>query len=110
MSKCTASTDIDKVSDKDVSRYTEIALEELQRIVNGDLEFGANIKANIVNVNFTSANTQQAIGHGLGKVPSGYLMISSNAATQVYNGESGSSSSTIYLKSTQPAVVGLMFF
>lgn len=110
MSRVTASTDIQNVKPEDVPKFTELALEDVVKAINGGISFSDNIDCKIVPITFGAANTQQAVGHGLGRVPSGYLVVSSNVATSVYNGSSGSSTSQIYLQSSLPATVSLLFF
>lgn len=110
MSRFTASTDIQQVKPEDVPRFTDQAFQAIAEILNGGIDFETNIKCKILSVTFATANIQQAVSHGLGRVPQGYLVISSSAATSIYNGSSGSSSDVINLAATAPATVGLIVF
>lgn len=110
MSKVTASTDIQQVKPDEVARFTDLAFQDIVSTLNGNLDFQTNFNCKILSVTFSAANTQVAISHGLGRIPAGYLQISSSVAASVYNGDSSSSSSVLYLKSSAPATVGLIVF
>lgn len=110
MGKVTASTDIDQVKEEDRARFTDLALQDIVAQINGELTFGENIKCRFLSVTFSSANTEVQVSHTLGKVPRGYLCFSSSAAARVYDGDSDSTSSAIFLKSDAPATVGLIVF
>lgn len=110
MSKVTASTDIDQVKPEEAQRFIDIALQDIVQRINGDLDFQTNFNCAIVSVNFTAQNTDQAVSHGLGRIPTGYIPINQNVATRIFNGTTASTSGIIYLQSTQVATVGLIIF
>lgn len=110
MSKVQASTDIDRVKDDEVKRFVNIALDDIVRVINGNLDFDNNFSAKTLSVTFSSANTEVAIQHGLGRVPSNYIQMQSSAATSLYNGSSANTSSTLYLKASAAATVSILVF
>ena len=69
-----------------------------------------NLGGNVVTYTFAAATTQYGIAHGLPYAPRGYLVIGTNAATNVYNGTSAWTSTDIYLEASAIATVTLMIF
>lgn len=110
MGKVTASTDINQVKADEVAKFTDLALQDIVAQLNGEITFGENIKCRLLSVTFSAANTEMAVSHTLGKVPRGYLPFSLSASANVYDGDSGSTNSVIYLKASAPATVGLIIF
>lgn len=121
-SQITATTNIDQVKPEVLQRYVELFCQDVVRvtndiikIINGGLDLRANFSetTKIVNVNFTAADSEVAISHGLGKTPRGYWVTSFGTLTgaaSVYNGTSGWTPDTIYLKCTQVVSADVMFF
>ncbi len=110
MSSITASTDMDKVTDDDLSKYAELFFSDVVRVVNGGLDFQTNFNCKLVSITFGAFDTDTSIAHGLGRVPAGYIVTSSTAATGVYNGSIASTSSNLTLRSSNLATVGLIIF
>lgn len=110
MARVTASTDIDQLKPEEVQKFVDLALQDIVTQVNGELTIGENIKARLVSVTFSAANTDVQVSHTLGKIAQGYLVYSSSAATSIYNGSSGSTASAIFLRASAPATVGLVIF
>lgn len=110
MSKVTASTDIQQVKPEDVPRFTDLALQDIVRVLNGDVDFTNNINCKIVSVTFSAANVSQSVSHGLGRVPSGYWITKRNASANVFDGSGGSSSSTYSLQASAPVTCSILFF
>lgn len=101
MSSITASPDIAQVKPEEVQRFVDIFCHDVVQNVNGKLDFQTNFSCKILDVAFTAQDTEQAIPHGLGRVPNGYFMVGSDLATTVYDGDSSDDGTNIYLKSTQ---------
>ncbi len=110
MSNVTASTNITQVKPEDVPRYVDLALQDVVRVINGDLDFQTNINCKIIRVTFSAADTDQVIAHGLNRPPSGYIVAGSSVATNVYDGTSPVNATTIMLKASVAADVNLMFY
>lgn len=85
-------------------------INALAQIINGRINFSENCQVRIASVTFNSANVQQAINHGLNKVPSGFIMIGSKAAVRVYNGTTPNSAQVMYLQADVATTANLMIF
>ena len=108
-----AATGFDKVlasKPEEVARFVEIFAGDCVNVVNGNLEFGANIKSASVRVTFTAANTDTVINHALGKPPSGYLIAGLSTNLIVYDGSMPSTKNTITLKSSAIGTATLLLF
>ena len=86
------------------------ALNTVVQVINGRINFVENCQVKIVTVVFNAVNTQQAIQHGLNKIPTGFIMVGTRAAVRVYNGTNVNSSQTIYLQADVATTVTLMIF
>jgi hypothetical protein len=72
-----------------------------------------NIDGQIIQFTFTGSNTQKAIPHNLGRVPTGYIVIGTTVACNVYqlsNTGTAWTSTTIYLSCTAINTVMLFVF
>jgi hypothetical protein len=109
--KITATPDISNVETlDDVTRYTTQCLTQIVSVLNNNISFSDNFKATIASVTFPTANSEQAVDHGLGKVPTGYILAGASAATSIYNGTTANTDSKIYLKSSVATSVTLIIF
>lgn len=97
-------------STEQIIRYVSIIKDQIYQIVNGKIEFDLNIWSSTVDVTFTAANTEVAVSHGLGRVPTGYILVKSSAATALYDGTTTNTASTIYLKASVAATVKIIVF
>lgn len=93
-----------------LTQHLNIFTDDLISNVNGNLEFGENIKTSLVTINFTAANTEVAVTHTLGRVPIGYMQVGANAAASLYAGTSANTDGIIYLKSSAIAIVNALVF
>lgn len=87
---------------EDLRRWADIAIQAIQRTVNGQLEFGFNIRATKVDVVLTGS-TPVRVEHGLGRVPIGFIVINLDAGEVVYKAPGDAyawTESYIYLVST----------
>lgn len=109
--KFTASKDVNRLESlEELRRFTAIALTQLSQIVNNGISFADNFDSAILTVTFSAANTEQAISHGLGRVPAGYICIGSAAATTLYDGSSANTSSLLYLRATVATSARILVF
>lgn len=101
--------DVANIDDwKGAGRFVADSLNEMIGVINGNLEIGLNIKAQIVDASFTATNTDTVIPHSLGRVPNGYILINSNVSTNLYNGSVAFASGNITLKSTAVATTKIL--
>ncbi len=111
MSKVTASTDVSQVKPDELAKFVDICLEDIVLQINGKLDFDTNFNAKEITVNFAVANTDTTTAHGLGRVPSRYIVTSSTTAlSAVYNGTSANTSSTITLRSSAVGIATILIY
>lgn len=108
MSKITASTDLDRVPKDKFNKYLVEFLEQAQRVVNGQIEYGSNIRGAQQVVAFTAADTPVTVDHGLGRFPTGYQVFSVSAALVVY--EVAKTDTTYTLSSSAIGSATIFFF
>lgn len=83
---------------EELARFVSNALKEIQQIINGNISFQDNFRGKIVDFNFTATNTDTRIVHGLGYVPSGYIVVQTNVGVVVNDGSIQTTSTDIWLK------------
>ena len=111
MSKLSQESSIDRLTEpKEQVRFISIFFDQLVRILNNGLTFADNFDLKTVNVSFSSAVTNQAISHNLGRVPIGYIVIRRSANLSVWDGTSPFTSSYFYLASDAAGSVTLLVF
>ncbi len=110
MSSITESTDMTQVKPEELPKFVDLFFQDVVKVVNGDLDFQTNFNCKLISVTFGSANTDVSVGHGLGRVPAGYIVTGASAATSVYNGLTGNTNSNIVLRASAPATVGLLVY
>lgn len=93
---------------EDIVRFVAIFAKDIVDNINGRLEFDTNLKSDTVEVTFSTANAEKEISHGLGKVPTGYLVKRASAACSIYDGDTKNSATKIYLKSSAAATVRII--
>jgi len=103
--------DLSNVSElSDVRRFTALSINQLASIVNNGLLFSDNFDATIVTVNFAANNVDQAIAHGLNRIPSGYIELTKSVAMIVYTGSGTWTTSSIYLRSNAVGTANILIF
>lgn len=85
---------------EDLTRYTSAFASEVGQIVNSNLTFNDNFLAVTLSFVFTASSTTVGIQHGLGKIPSGYIVIGTDAAMSVFDGNQENTASTIFLQAS----------
>ena len=91
-------------------RFTTIMMNDVLRVVNGNLSFEDNFNSRFVDVSFTAANIEVYVPHTLGRIPTGYILTKTNAAASIYSGTSTFTESAIYLKSSAIAETKILIF
>lgn len=114
MAKVQASTEITNLQGQaEITKYIQLALQDIVAQVNGELEVTNNLKMNVVSVRFPEANKDVTIEHGLNKVPTGYIVVSRNSTgVQVFNGSGSNIKNNITIRLRSGGVGGaqIMFF
>jgi hypothetical protein len=90
--------------------FTAQLLRQIIFVLNGNVDFQDNCGGEILSLTFLKANTSQAFGHGIGKIPRGYFQIGANAAASLYNGTSSNTTGVIYLQCTVATTVKILLF
>ncbi len=110
MSNITASTDMTQCRPEELAKFLDLFCQDVVNTVNGKLDFATNLNTKLISITFGAANTNTAVAHGLGRVPSGYIVTSASAATSVYTGSVPTSTSLLNLMASAAATVGLLVF
>ncbi len=109
MSNITASTDMTQVKPEELAKFIDLFFQDVVDTVNGKLDFTTNFNAKLISASFGAADTLTQVQHSLGRVPSGYIVTSASAHTQVYTG-GAFTTTTMGLMASTPATVGLLVF
>lgn len=111
MSRITEDPSINRLkTPEQQAEYAAKFNEQVVQLLNNGLTFGDNFDGKILNITFSAANSDTAQGHGLGRVPSGYLVLSRSASMVVYNGSAAWSSSNIVLRASAAGSISLLVF
>lgn len=72
----------------------------LRAILDRGLSFSDNADVSIVSVSsHATPGTEFSVSHGLGKIPTGYIVTKQAGAGSVYDGTTSNTETTLYLKS-----------
>lgn len=93
----------------DIQRYTAISLQSIINAINGGLTFVENISGAFSTCTFSGAG-EEAIPHGLGRVPQGYLVSGRSTSITIYNGQNANTSSVLYLRSSGAGTINVFIF
>jgi len=97
-------------ANKDFVRWAAQVFESIYSLFNRNISFVDNCKTSLVSVTFAASNTQQAVPHTLGKIPTGYMTVGSASSGVVYAGASQSTTQYIYLQCTTAETKNLLIF
>lgn len=97
-------------SGEDLQKYSSMTIELLVAAVNGNITFEDNVSCKIVTAEFTQANVDLKIEHGLSKVPNGYFATNLSAAMILYNGSTSFDDRNAYLRSSATGTAKILFF
>lgn len=95
---------------EEIVRFCAKLFREIRDIINGGIVFSDNFSAKIQDVSFTAANSETQVEHNLGRIPTGYLMLSATAAAILYSGAQAADEKFIYLKSSAITTAKVMVF
>lgn len=105
-----SSLDISNVKTfEDLTKFSSLLFSQISGAINNGLNFSDNFQARTLTANFTAANEDLGISHGLKRVPAGYIVVGANAALSVYDGSS-SDADIINLKSSAVGVARILIF
>lgn len=90
--------------EKEFMRYCSQAVGDIQTVINGQIEFGSNIKSQTVVQYFNQADVDVLINHSLNKKNVNFLVVNKNRASDYYHGVGMDTVSTINLRSTVAGV------
>lgn len=109
--KVRARSDLSNIKDLDthIARTSEV-MSDVVDALNGKVDFQSNIQNQMVNVNFTAINTDLAINHTLGYVPTGYMRHGGTNTGNLIDGKTPWTKTTIYLQATATGAVSVMIF
>lgn len=108
--KIKAFDDISNVEgEEEIKRYVTQFNQAVKDAINGNIDFVDNCRTNIVSITFSASNTDTTVGHGLGRVPQGYILVGSSSAMSVYNG-SGNTASQVTLRSSATGTASVLLF
>lgn len=111
MSRLSAKPNLSNVTDlEDLKRYTQQFLSDVFDRVNGQLEYDLNLRTKTVSVTFAASNTQVAVGHNLGKTPTGFIVAGLSVSATIYNGTTAFDKSNIYIKASAPCTAKVIIF
>ncbi len=77
----------------------------LKGILDGGISFDDNLDISRFSVvSHGTPGTEFSVAHGLGKVPSGYVIYGQTGAGSVYDGTTANTATTLYLRSDVAAI------
>ncbi len=110
--KLTLPRNVSNLNDAEqLGRYVQVAFDDIQNVINGNIEFNQNIGAKQIDASFFVANSDLAFSHGLGRIPQGFFVVGLDVASIIYNGASKNTADLIYLRaSVAPVNAKVMVF
>lgn len=83
-----------------------LVFQNLKAILDGGISFADNVDCSIVTVtSHATPGTEFSASHGLGKIPSGYMVCGQSAVGSIYDGGTTNTTSALYLKSDAAGAV-----
>lgn len=110
MSKITASPALANVKAEEFQRFADVFASDVVDKVNGKLDFQTNFNSKLLTIVFSGSGIEASIEHGLGRVPTGYIVYGQTTAMSIYNGTSTNTTSTLYLLSNAAGTANLIVF
>ncbi len=110
MSRITESTDVTQAKPEEVNTLVDKFQQQVSEVINGGLDFHTNFNGTLVDAVFTAANTDTAVAHGLGRIPTGYIPTSKTAAMHVFTGTGKWTTKLIYLRADVVGTAGLLVY
>lgn len=95
---------------EELKKYLSIFSDDLHAVINGNIELNENTKTQLVNFNFQTANLDLSVAHKLGRIPVGYILVSTNAYCRIKSGVARSTTTSMTLQSDAVANTSVMIF
>lgn len=109
MAKLTYTTNVEGTKDvATLADKTAQALQDIQNMMNGKVEFDVNLLSQTVTVNFDAIGVDTAVIHKLNKQITGYIPIMKSGPCDIYIGQGQFTTNRIFLRSTAIASVTLV--
>lgn len=108
--KIKAGSAVSNLDTEEFKRYVSIWIDQASDVINGRLSLSDNFDAQFISVQFSAINTQVEVGHTLGRIPQGYIVVGLSAALTVYDGNATNTSAVLYLKSSAVGTARLFVF
>lgn len=92
--------DFSNVKDwEELKRYASIAFQTITDSHNGNIGIDQNLDAQTIGITFTAVNQDTLLQHTLGRIPKGYIPVSTSVGMHIFTGVIAPTASTFYLKS-----------
>lgn len=99
-------TEYDKFLEQELSSYSL----ELSKILNKGLEFSDNFNMQIKTATTDAvANTESAVAHTLGRVPSDFIVGAQDKAGTIYKGSTAWTVTNIYVKGSVASITAKLY-
>ncbi len=99
--KLTLPRNVSNLNDvEQLGRYVQVAFDDIQSVINGNIEFNQNIGAKQIDCSFLTANADFTFSHGLGRIPQGFFVVGLSVASIIYNGAAKNTTDLIYLRAS----------
>lgn len=85
---------------EELGRFTQIAFDDIDNVLNGNVEFIENISVKKIDCLFSQANADTVFQHGLGRTPAGFFVVGLDVASIIYNATTANTTDLIYLRSS----------
>ncbi len=110
MSRLTESTDVTQVKPEEIGSHLDRFSQQVGEILNGGVDFKTNFNGSLVNAVFTAVNTDTAVAHNLGRIPTGYIPTAKTGAMHVFTGTAPWTKTLMYLQSDAVGTAGLLVY
>ena len=110
MSRVTESTDMTQAKPEELPSVIDRFAQNVADTLNGGIDFHTNFNGSLVNAIFTSTNTDTAVSHNLGRIPTGYIPTSKTAAMHIYTGVAPWTKTVMYLRADVVGTAGLLVY
>ncbi len=110
MSRITESTDMTQAKPEELTSLLDKFSQQVTETLNGKIDFHTNFNGKLVNAIFTAVNTDTAVAHNLGRIPTGYIPTAKTAAMHVFTGTAKWTTKLIYLQSDVVGTAGLLIY
>ena len=105
-----ALSDFGNIEDfENLKRFVSSFANGVLDVVNGNLEFGSNIRSSLVE-DISFSGSPVTVQHGLAKTPTGYILVKSSASINIFSAGDSNSSTIVLNSSGSPATCSVLFF